>query len=142
VIIPDVNLLLYATVSGFGVHERARTWLEAVLGGSEEVGLAAPAVFGFVRLATSRRVLALPMPVERATKFVEEWLERPQTRLLVAGPRHVEIAFGLLRTLGTAGNLTTDAQLAALAIEHRGTVYSNDADFARFEGVRWINPLV
>lgn len=112
-----------------------------LLGGVTEVGLAAPAVFGFLRLATSRRVFERPLAVDDAAGRVESWLARPQARFLLPGPRHLEISLGLLRGAGAAGNLTTDAQLAALAIEYQGEVHSNDADFARFPGLRWINPL-
>lgn len=140
-IVPDVNLLLYAHVTAFPEHARARKWWEAALNGEREVGLAGPALFGFVRLATHPRVFDEPLPVERALVFAEEWLARPRVRLLQPGPRHLEIAFGLLRHLGAAANLTTDAQLAALAMEYQAELHSNDADFGRFPGLRWVNPL-
>jgi hypothetical protein len=71
----------------------------------------------------------------------EAWLAQPQVLLIHPGERHAGILFGLLRGLGTAGNLTTDAHLAALAIEHQAELRSTDADFARFPGLRWSNPL-
>jgi len=141
VIVPDVNLLLYAHVKGFAEHPKARRWWEDLMNGSEEVGLGGPAVFGFIRLATSPRVLDRPLRVGEALARVEDWMSRRHVRFAMPGPRHLEIAFGLLRELGAAGNLTTDAQLAALAIERQGEVHSNDADFGRFRGLRWVNPL-
>ena len=105
------------------------------------VGLAAPALYGFVRVATHPHIFDHPMTVDYAVAQVEKWLSRRQVSFLVPGPRHLEIAFRLLRGLGVAGNLTTDAQLAALAIEHQAELHSNDADFARFPQLRWINPL-
>ena len=140
-IVPDVNLLLYAHVSGFADHAKARRWWEDLLNGEMEVGLGAPGVFGFVRLATSPRVFDRPLGVGEALAHVEEWLSRPHVRFALPGPRHLDIAFGLLRELGATGNLTTDAQLAALAIEHQGELHSNDGDFGRFPGLRWVNPL-
>lgn len=140
-IVPDVNLLLYAHVSGFVQHARARRWWEGVLNGDKEVGLAAPAVFGFIRLATSRAVFDRPLTVVDALARVHEWLSLSPVRFAVPGPRHPEIAFALLRELGTARSLTTDVQLAALAIEYQGEVHSNDTDFGRFRGLRWIDPL-
>jgi toxin-antitoxin system PIN domain toxin len=83
-----------------------------------------------------------PLAVDEALDRVNAWLEQPNARMLLPGPRHIEIAFRLLRDLGAAGNLTTDAQLAAFAIEHNATLYSNDTDFARFSGLRWNNPLL
>jgi len=140
-VVADVNLLLYAHVTGFRQHRAARKWWEGLLAGREEVGIAGPALFGFVRLATNRRVLDPPMEVDGALERVESWFSRAQVRFLQPGPRHLEIAFRLLRTVGAAGNLTTDVQLAALAIEHGATLHSNDSDFARFTGLRWVDPL-
>ena len=140
-VVADVNLLLYAHVTGFRQHRAAKKWWEALLAGREQVGIAGPALFGFVRLATNRRVLDPPMDVEGAQERVESWLSRAQVRFLQPGPRHLEIAFRLLRELGAAGNLTTDVQLAALAIENQAELHSNDSDFARFPDLRWVDPL-
>lgn len=140
-IVPDVNILLYAHIDAFGEHARARAWWEELLNGSQDVGIAAPVLFGFVRLATNRRVLVSPMSVEDALAALERCLGRRHVRILNPGPRHLEIAFGLLRRLGTAANLTTDVQIAALAIEHQGELHSNDADFGRFPQLRWVNPF-
>ena len=140
-IIPDVNLLLYAHLTAFREHAKAKTWWEALLNGSTEVAIAAPALFGFIRLATNRRVHEPPMSVEAALGHAEAWFGRPHVRFLAPGPQHLRIAFDLIRELGAAANLTTDTQIAALAIEHRAELHSNDADFARFPGLRWVNPL-
>jgi toxin-antitoxin system PIN domain toxin len=140
-IVPDVNLLVYAHVEAFPEHRKARSWWDGLLNGRKEVGLASPALFGFLRLATNRKLFDPPMPIDAALAHVRRWLARPQVRFLVPGSRHLEIGFRLLEMLGTAGNLTTDVQLAALALEHQGEVHSNDADFARFSDLRWVNPL-
>jgi uncharacterized protein len=141
VIIPDVNLLLYATITGFPQHERSRIWLEDVLNGPELVGLTTPAVFGYVRIATNGRVLESAMTVADALARVQGWLAQPGVRFIVPGPRYLEIAFGLLETTGAAANLTTDVQLAAYAIEQDADLYSNDTDFGRFPDLRWVDPL-
>jgi uncharacterized protein len=141
VIVPDINLLLYAHISGFAEHGDARHWWEALLNSHTQVGLASPVLFGFIRLCTNHRILDRPMPVDQALGLVEKWLSRPNVQFLLPGPRHLEIAFGLLRSLGTAGDLTTDIQIAALAIEYQAELHSNDADFKRFTQVRWTNPL-
>jgi uncharacterized protein len=141
VIIPDVNLLLYAYLTAFAEHVKARRWWEDLMNGDKEVGLGGPALFGFIRLATSPHVFDRPLSVVEALARVEEWLSRPHVRFALPGPRHLEIAFGLLRELGAARNLSTDAQLAALAIEHQGELHSNDTDFGRFPRLRWVNPL-
>lgn len=140
-IIPDVNLLLYATITGFPQHDRARAWLEDTLNGSNLIGLTSPAVFGYIRIATSGRVLASAMSVTDAVGRVRQWLSQPNVSYVVPGPRHLEIAFSILETSGTGANLTTDIQLAAYAIERDADLYSNDTDFGRFPGLHWVDPL-
>jgi uncharacterized protein len=141
VIVVDVNLLLYAVISGFPQHESARRWWEQALNSAVPVGLSGPAVFGFLRIVTNPRILDSPLPVDGATRYVREWLDRPNVRFLAPGPKHLDIAFDLLSEAGTAGNLTTDAQLAAMAIEYDAEMLSIDNDFGRFGGLRWANPL-
>src|SRR5688572_12005337 len=140
-ILPDVNVLVYAYNADAPVHERARTWWEETLGSPDPVGLAWSVVLGYVRIATHTRALANPLSASVACAHVEAWLAQPQVSLVHPGARHAGILFGLLRKLGTAGNLTSDAHLAALAIEHQAEVLSTDADFARFPGLRWRDPL-
>jgi uncharacterized protein len=140
-IYPDTNLLLYAHFSVFPEHVKARRWWEGLLNGQESVAIAVPVLFGFIRVSTNSRVFADPIHVDDVVGTVEGWLRRPHLHCATPGPRHLEIAFRLLHDLGTAGNLTTDAQIAALAIENQGEVHSNDADFGRFTQLRWFNPL-
>jgi uncharacterized protein len=141
VIVPDVNLLLYAVVSGFPQHQRARAWWEGTINSETRVGLTQPALFGFLRIATSARILESPLGVNDAVGYVHDWLAQPNVVLLTPGREHLDIALGLLEEIGTGGNLTTDVQLAAYAIEHKGEMHSNDTDFARFPKLKWINPI-
>jgi len=141
VIIPDLNLLVYAYNVADPRHAAARAWWEGCLNGDEPVGLAWVTLLGFVRLTTHRHVLVAPLSVDTAAGIVEEWLEQPAVRVLVPGRNHSQFCLGFLRKLGVAGNLTTDAHLAALAMEYQAELCSTDSDFARFSGVRWCNPL-
>jgi hypothetical protein len=141
VILPDVNLLVYAYNRDAPGHAIAREWWEDLLNGDTPVRLAWTVSLGFVRLMTHRDVLLVPMHPAHALAHVRAWLARPQVEPLDPGPRHVEILERLLQELGVGGNLTTDAHLAALAIEHQCELHSNDGDFARFPGLRWRNPL-
>lgn len=141
-IVPDVNLLLHSYNSGSSVHSAARKWWEGLLNGTRPVGLSWVAILGFIRVATHSRILENPLPVSSACANVRAWLGQPYVVVLDPGPRHTGILIDLLESLGTAGNLTTDAHLAALAIEHQAELHSTDADFARFQGLRWTNPLV
>ncbi len=140
-IIPDLNLLIYAHHASDLRHAAARAWWEDCLNGNEPVGLAWVTLLGFVRLTTHRQVLVAPLPVATATALVEEWLDQPVVRVLVPGREHARHCFGFLRKLGVGGNLTTDAHLAALAVEYQAELQSTDLDFARFPGLRWRNPL-
>ena len=140
-IVVDVNLVLYAEIDAFPQHARARRWWEDLLNGQRTVGVAPVVLFGFVRIATNRKVFEEPLTADEAIGRVERWLLQPNVTCLVPGTRHLEIAFNLLRSLGVAGNLTTDVQIAAHALEHSGEVHSSDTDFGRFDGLRWVNPL-
>ena len=140
-ILPDVNLLLHAYNSESSVHAAARAWWEELLTGTGPVGLSWATILGFIRVTTHRRVFNSPLSVAEACAHVRAWLAQPYVVILDPSSRHAEILFGLLASLGTAGNLTTDAHLAALAIEHQAELHSTDADFARFPGLRWSNPL-
>lgn len=140
-IVPDLNLILYAEFDCFPWHSEARAWWEATLNGAEPVGLCSVVIFGFLRLSTNRNVFTDPMEVEESVRRAKRWLQMPSVQVLVPGRSYLEHAFRLLRAVGAAGNLTTDAQIAAHAVEVQGTVFSNDRDFARFEGVKLYNPL-
>lgn len=140
-IVPDVNLLVFAHDSVSAFHVRARDWWEGALNGNRPIGLPWAAALGFLRVVTNPRAVSQPLPVVEACGRVRAWLDEPVVTLLHPGDRHAEILFDLLGQLGTGGNLTTDAHLAALAIEYQAELHSTDADFARFSGLRWRNPL-
>jgi hypothetical protein len=140
-IIPDINLLVYAYDSTSPRHEGAKHWWTGCLSKPETVGVCWVVALGFIRLWTSPRIFRHPMTIERAVGHVESWLERPMVRIINPGPRHAELAFRFLRKEGKGGNLTTDAHLAALAIESNATLHTADTDFLRFPGLRWTNPL-
>jgi uncharacterized protein len=140
VILPDVNVLVHAHNADSPVHERARRWWDGCLAGSEGVGLAWAVVLGFIRITTNRRIVARPLPVGGVMARIESWLELPQVHLTHPSDMHFARFRAELERLGTAGNLTTDAHLAVLALERGYVLYTTDADFARFPGLRWVNP--
>lgn len=135
-VIVDANVLLYAVDSASAHHDEALEWLNRSLAGAEAVGLAWAALLAFVRVGTSPAIFPSPLAVEDAMAQVEAWLEAPAAVVAQPTARHAGILRGLLREAGTGGNLTTDAHLAALAIEHGAAVVSYDRDFGRFAGVR------
>ncbi len=140
-IVPDVNLLLYAYDSDSPFHVKSAAWWQKCLSGGEAVGLPPVVVFGFLRLGTNARVFKHPMTPAEAAQHVRSWLAQPVVQMLELRSNHIELVLQSLENLGTAGNLVTDAQIATLAIEHDAALHTNDTDFMRFAGLRWFNPL-
>ncbi len=137
----DANVLLYAVNEDAPRHEEARDWLSTHLMGDEPVGLAWVALLAFLRVATLPGMSPRPLPVRDALDVVTDWLEAPSSTIVQATARHPAIFRGLLLEGGAGGNLTSDAHLATLAIEHGAKVCTYDRDFERFPGVRWQLPL-
>ena len=140
-IIPDVNLLVYAHNRAAMGHAEARAWWEDLIEREQPVGLAWAVMLGFVRLVTHPAVLVAPLAPVDALTYVRGWLDRSNVRIVEPGPRHLDLLDEIFRATDVAGSLTTDTHLAALAIEHQAELHSNDADFARFPGLRWRNPI-
>ncbi|MCC6193018.1 MAG: hypothetical protein IT518_00995 [Burkholderiales bacterium] len=139
-ILPDVNVLVHAHNSDSGVHAIARRWWDACLAGPEGVGLAWAALLGFVRVTTNRRIVVRPLAVRDVMERIHTWLALPHVHIAQPSDSHFARLRVELERLGAAGNLTTDAHLAVLAMERGYVLYSTDADFGRFTGLRWVNP--
>ncbi len=139
--LPDVNLLVYAADETAVLHEPALAWVESTLSGTETVAFAWLVLIGFVRITTNPRSFDRPWNAAQALEVVDRWLAQPVVTVIHPTDRHAAVLRDLLVPLGTAGNLTSDAHLAALAIEHGATLCSRDVDFSRFAGLRWEDPL-
>lgn len=137
----DLNLLLYALDESSPLHDDARPWVEQTLSGPGTVAFAWNVLLGFVRLSTRAAIFASPLRVDEALDIVAGWLEQPAVTVIHPTERHLTVLRELLAPVGTGGNLTSDAHLAALAIEHGAELCSTDADFSRFPGLRWVHPL-
>ena len=140
-ILPDANLLLYAYYPRAAQHEASRTWLEAVLSGTDTVRFSWQTLWAFLRISTNAKVFEQPLSIDEASAAVSSWLERPNAGIVEPGERHWEILRRLMENAQCSGPLVTDAALAAIAIEHGGTLYTTDRDFSRFTGLAWKNPL-
>jgi toxin-antitoxin system PIN domain toxin len=140
-ILPDINLLIHAYDAESPQHHAAREWWDGVLAGGEGVGIAWPVMLGFVRIATHRRILNNPMSPDIVCGIVEEWFSLPHVHVINPAEGHFTRLRERLEALGTAGNLTTDAHLATLAMERGYVLHSTDTDFARFDGLSWRNPI-
>ncbi len=135
-VVVDANVLLYAVNEASAEHEKSRSWLEASLGGKEAVGFAWQVLLAFLRIATSRAIFAHPLSVGEAADQIDTWLAAPAAVIVTPTLRHTAMLRGLLSETETGGNLTNDAHLAALALEHRADIVSFDRDFGRFTGLR------
>jgi uncharacterized protein len=142
VILIDANLLIYALDTDSPHHARARPWLERTLSGNAPVGLPWIVILAFIRLTTRPGIMRRPLPLADALAYVDSWLEQPCVEAVAPGEHHWPILSSLLEATGSAGNLTSDAHIAALALERGAAVCSGDHDFARFPGVRHTNPLI
>ncbi len=139
--IVDLNVLLYAVNTDSAHHTRVLAWWEAAIADDEPIGLAWIVLLGFLRVSTNPRVFPRPLDPDTAMSMLDTWLSLDNTLLLTEREEHWGILRSLLLEAGTAGNLTTDAHLAALAISHGAALVSCDSDFARFRGLRWENPV-
>jgi toxin-antitoxin system PIN domain toxin len=141
VILIDANLLLYAYLSKSERHAEARAWVERTFSNPAPVRLAWITILAFLRISTNPRLEGRPLTMQEAATTVDGWLSRPNIDLLAPGEQHWAILRGMLRTAQIRGPLTSDAHLAALALEHGATLCTCDRDFLRFPGLRTLDPL-
>lgn len=138
----DANLLLYAVNADAPEHAKVKSWVEETFAGQRgPVLLSWFTLVAFVRISTNPKAFANPFPLADALRIVREWLALPGVRVVSPGPDHALLFEAACRSTNAIGNLITDAHLAALAMEHGCDIASCDTDFAKFPGLRWINPL-
>lgn len=140
-LLPDVNVLVYAHREDAPHHAPCRRWLEGLIDGDEAFGLSDLVLSGFVRVVTHPKVFTKPSPLADALEFTEQLRNRPQCMAIAPGRRHWGIFRALCEDAGTKGNLVSDAYLAAMAIEAGCEWVTTDRDFSRFKGLRWRHPL-
>lgn len=140
-IVPDVSLLVYAYDETSPQHARARHWWEGVLSGTEPVGIPWVVVLGFARILTHPQICANPLAINDVRQAVTLWTALPHVRIIQLSNQALGFFFDLLEEAGMGGNLATDALIALHAREHSATIHSNDRDFDRFPGIKWVNPL-
>ena len=140
-ILVDANLLIYAVNQDLPQHRQARAWWERMLSGTARIGIPWVCIMAFLRICTNPRMFSSPLSPETAIAYIDEWLDQPPVQLVAPGAGHWAILRNLLLQSGMAANLTTDAHIAALALEQGYSVYSADNDFRRFPGLKHVNPL-
>ena len=140
-ILPDINVLVYAYDQSSKHHGQAREWWESQLNGLQLIALSWVTLLGFIRLLTNPRIFANPYSPAEVLAIVRTWLEQPHVKIVHPAEGHFARLAALIEQIGCAGNLTTDAHLATLAIERGLILHTTDADFSRFSGLKWRNPL-
>jgi len=140
-ILPDVNVLVYAHREDAGDHPAYRAWLQAVVDNDPAYGLSELALSGFLRVVTHPRVFNPPSPLEEALAFIVGIRQQPNCTIIAPGVRHWDIFVGLCGQVGAKGNLIPDAYFAALAIESGSEWVTTDRDYSRFPGLKWRHPL-
>ncbi len=140
-IVLDANILLYAYDSASPHHGRARAWIEESLSGTTPVGLPGQIISAFLRIVTNPKLPGERFTLEEAVQLVDRWLEQPNVRMLAPGDDHWLLFQQMIVEGQAPGALITDAELAALTMEYGGVLHTTDRDFARFPGLRWINPI-
>jgi uncharacterized protein len=140
-IVPDINILIYAYDATSPHHAKAKSWWEEALSGSEPIGIPWVVVLAFTRIMTHPSVCAEPMTVKQVRKRVAQWSNQPHVRLLAPAAETIVLFFELLEAAELGGSLSTRALIAAHARENGAVVYSSDRDFDRFPAVKWKNPL-
>jgi uncharacterized protein len=141
VILPDVNVLIYALRKDSQQHNRYRGWIESVLTGPSPYGMSPQVLSSVVRVATHPRIFAHPSRAEEALAFCTALMDQPNCQLIQPGPRHWSVFADLCQAVHASGNLVQDAWFAALAIESGCEWISTDRDYARFPGLRWRSPF-
>jgi toxin-antitoxin system PIN domain toxin len=141
VIVCDANLIIYAYNTGSSHHAKARAWLEEIFSGIEAVGLPWQAVSAFLRVMTNKKLPGERFSLAQAAQIVDLWLARTNVRVLMPGDDYWPLLRRMLIEGQASGALVSDAEIAALTLEYGGVLYTADRDFARFPGLRWMNPL-
>lgn len=141
-ILVDANLLLYAEDSLSEHHEAARNWWDGQLSGTDPVGLCWPVLSAFIRIGSNPRLHQRPLTLKEGIARVQSWLNQPCVQMVLPTDQHWTYFQQMLRSGNAAGNLVSDAHLAALAVEHNCVLQSTDSDFSRFRGLKWKNPIV
>lgn len=141
VVVVDANLLIYAFDRNGKAHTKARRWLEQVLTSDDVLAVPMLAMTALLRASTHHSLDNIPERLEDAIGFIDDLLAMPNVRVLHTDAAHWNELKRVVAESGVAGRSITDAQFAALTIQHHGTFYSSDKHFRRFPRLRWVNPL-
>ncbi len=140
-IIPDVNVLVYAYRKDSPNHAECRKWLDSLLESGQTFGISDLVLSGFLRIVTHPRIFNPPSPLIEAWRFADAIRQEPQCISVTPGPRHWEIFKELSVAVDAKGNMVSDAFHAALAVENGADWVTTDRDFSRFPKLKWHHPI-
>jgi len=140
-VLPDVNVLVYAHRAESSHHELCRDWLRRTIAGDEAFALSEMVLGSVVRIVTHPRIFVPPSTIDEALSFANDLRGQEHASLIGAGSRHWDIFSGLCQDVEARGNLVPDAYLAAIAIESGCELITLDSDFERFAGLKWRRPF-
>ena len=141
-ILTDANILIYSYNELPPEHKAARTWRHKSLADPEPMAFCWISLMAFVRVSTNKKIFTKPYSTDEAFDVIQNWLSTPGSLIISPGHEHLSIVKRLAHESGVYGALLTDAQIAALAIEHGVTLATSDSDFRKFTGLKSINPLL
>lgn len=140
-IVVDANLLIYSYDTASPHYKKSRLWLEDAFSGADIVGLPWQSVGAFLRVMTNPKLHGRQYSLDEASEIVEAWMGQSNLRILTATDDHWFQFRRMIMEGNASGTLVSDAEIAALAVEYGGVLHTADRDFARFPGLRWVNPL-
>lgn len=140
-ILPDVNVLVYAHHTQSADHEPYRAWWESTVNGEAAFGIADLVLSGFVRIVTHPKIFDTPLAIDDALAAAEAIRQRPNCVTIEPSERHWSLFVDLCRKTRAKGNHVPDAFLAALAIDSGSDFITTDRGLARYPGLRWRHPL-
>lgn len=140
-ILLDANILFYAYDSKLPQHRQVQEWLSDQLNAGTKVGIPWLSAWAFIRIATNSRLQREALSAEEALAIIAELRESPFVVMVSPGSRHAELLLQQMQSAQIRGPETTDAVLAAMAIELGAQLVSTDMGFRRFVDLRWVNPL-
>lgn len=139
-ILPDVNVLIYAFRADAARHAVCKAWLDGIIANDAQFGMSTLVLSAVIRITTNARIFKEPSSIEETIGFCDDILGQPHCETVEPGERHWAIFTRLCAAAGASGTRITDAWFAALAIEHGCTWITYDRDYARFPGLEWQVP--
>lgn len=140
--LPDINILIYAKMTGMPEHKAAFAWLNTTLKDpNATMLLCETTILSFLRITTNTKAFNPPLSYSEAVSFTSGLMERTSVLVYQPSPDHfIEVAeFMKMHDFG--GNLAMDAHLAVIAMNTGSVLVTRDGDFAKIPYLKTLNPI-